>query len=149
MSSPCLHNCIDRVLKQGIEQIEIDVCLDDRNFFLPWFSFSCRRVYYYPAGFQSVHILSLTNVYFKERMDLFSGENFPLLRKLCLKHCDGMTNLYIKCPGLEFLELDCLRLKGLHISGTRLLELRISKCFHYGNSWAKILAPKSADVILG
>ncbi|XP_058220209.1 uncharacterized protein LOC131330594 [Rhododendron vialii] len=52
-----------------------------------------------------------------------------------------MTDLNINCPGLEILKLEDLRLKGLDISGTGLLELQVMGCLRYTSSWAKILVP--------
>ncbi|KAG5545467.1 hypothetical protein RHGRI_017830 [Rhododendron griersonianum] len=95
------------------------------------------------TGLPSVHTLSLTNVYIRWGSDLFSGDNFPLLRKLCLKHCRGMSALNINCPGLEILELGCLGeygLKSLEISCIGLLELHVTGCFR-ADSRAKIFAP--------
>ncbi|KAI8551834.1 hypothetical protein RHMOL_Rhmol06G0217600 [Rhododendron molle] len=146
-------------MNHGIERLELDVHLDcsfdlpsslyeepvdDRRYFsedlTPSHSY---RHFNYPdsRGLPSVHALSLTNVYFRRGSDLFSGDKFPLLRKLWLKNCRGMSHLNINCPGLEILKLDGLQLKGLDISGTGLLALRIFKCFRYVGSWAKILAP--------
>ncbi|XP_058220217.1 putative F-box/FBD/LRR-repeat protein At4g03220 isoform X1 [Rhododendron vialii] len=163
VSSSCLRDCIDRVMKQGIEQLELDVHFED-SFDLPSSLFSCdtlrvltlnhqnkgqtengarqaRQAFRGFTPFPSVHTLSLSNVRLNCGRDLFSGKNFPLLRKLGLKNCGGISGLLIKCPGLEILEIDRLRLSGLDISGIGLLELRITKCFQYVNSWANILAP--------
>ncbi|KAI8551839.1 hypothetical protein RHMOL_Rhmol06G0218100 [Rhododendron molle] len=163
VTASCLRDCIDRVMKHGIEQIELDVRLD-LCFALPPCLFGCKTLevltlncqnkvqnnchavdtcFKYPtsAGLPSVHTLSLTNVYFLRGWDLFSGKNFPVLRKLCLKNCRGLVSLDIKWPGLEILELDRLWLNWLDISGIGLLELRVTKCFRYLNSRAIILAP--------
>ncbi|KAI8551827.1 hypothetical protein RHMOL_Rhmol06G0216900 [Rhododendron molle] len=99
----------------------------------------------YPTstGLPSVHTLCLTNVHFKYGSNLFSGEKFPLLRKLCLKTCRGMHDLNINCPGLEILEFDGLGLHGLDsldISCIGLLELQVTGCFR-DDSTAKIFAP--------
>ncbi|XP_058220215.1 putative F-box/FBD/LRR-repeat protein At4g03220 [Rhododendron vialii] len=120
--------------------------VDDRRYFSLWEEgtpLPSYRHFNYPdsRGLPSVHALSLTNVYFRGGSDLFSGDNFPLLRKLWLKNCRGLSHLNINCPGLEILKLDGLHLKGLNISGTGLLALRIIKCFRYVGSWAKIWAP--------
>lgn len=163
VTASCLPDCIDRVMKHGIEQIELDVRLD-RSFALPSCLVGCKTLkvltlncqnkvknncleaetcFKYPTsgGLPSVHTLSLTNVYFSRGWDLFSGKNFPLLRKLCLKNCRGIPSLFIKCPGLEILELERLWLIYLDFSGIGLLELRVTKCFRGLSSRANILAP--------
>ncbi|KAI8551838.1 hypothetical protein RHMOL_Rhmol06G0218000 [Rhododendron molle] len=167
ISSSCLHDCINRVMQHGIEQFELDVhSKSNSTIILPVSSFGCKtlkvltlnrqnkgqnknragRVYYYPAGLPSVHTLSLTNVYLVNGWRLLSEKNFPLLRKLWLKNCKGPASLYIRCPGLEILELERLGLECLDISGIRLLELRVTKCFRYVNSRAKILAPSLQSI---
>ncbi|XP_058220210.1 uncharacterized protein LOC131330595 [Rhododendron vialii] len=94
-----------------------------------------------PVLFPAVHTLSLTRVCSVWGWsDLFSPSNLPLLRKLCLKDCRGTYDLNINFPGLEILELDGLRLKGLDISGTGLLELQVTRCLR-PKGRAKILAP--------
>ncbi|XP_058220219.1 putative F-box/FBD/LRR-repeat protein At4g03220 isoform X1 [Rhododendron vialii] len=163
VTASCLPDCIDQVMKHGIEQIELDVRLD-LSFTLPPCLFGCKTLkvlilncqnkvqnncleadtcfkYLTSAGLPSVHTLSLTNVYFLRGWDFFSGKNFPLLRKLCLKNCRGLTSLHIKCPGLEILELERLWLICLDFSGIGLLELRVTKCFRGLSCWANILAP--------
>ncbi|KAI8551826.1 hypothetical protein RHMOL_Rhmol06G0216800 [Rhododendron molle] len=95
------------------------------------------------AGLPSVHTLSLTHVYIRWGSDLFSGGNFPLLRRLCLKHCTGMSALNINCPGLEILELGGLGRHGLgslDISCIGLLDLQVTGCSR-DDSRAKIFAP--------
>ncbi|KAI8551837.1 hypothetical protein RHMOL_Rhmol06G0217900 [Rhododendron molle] len=140
VSAPCLQDCIDRVTKQRIEQLELDVntgcCFD-----LPPSVFYCNtlRVLELNIGVKS----NMPGYGFPNRVPgpvLFSSRNLPLLRKLCLKDCRGMYDLTINIPGLEILKLDGLRLKGLDISGTGLLELQVTRCLRQ-KSCAKILAP--------
>ncbi|XP_058217538.1 putative F-box/FBD/LRR-repeat protein At4g03220 [Rhododendron vialii] len=53
----------------------------------------------------------------------------------------SMSDLSINCPCLEYLKLDGLELKGLDVSGRRLLEFGLRRCFKDINSSAKIFAP--------
>ncbi|KAH7861113.1 hypothetical protein Vadar_021749 [Vaccinium darrowii] len=148
-----LRDYINRVMNHRIELLELDVRLES-SFDLPPSLFNCNTLgvltlnhrnhnFKYPtsAGLPSVHTLSLTNAYFEHGSDLFSGEKFPLLRKLCLEKCIGLSDLNINCPGLEILELEGFDLKDLEVSGTALLELRVKRCFRCVNDSAKILAP--------
>ncbi|KAI8551829.1 hypothetical protein RHMOL_Rhmol06G0217100 [Rhododendron molle] len=135
LSAACLQVCVDRVMNQRIEQIELDVDTDCR-FELPPSLFNCNtlgvlklnmgvklNISRYrgfglpsPVLFPAVHTLSLTRLCSVWGWsDLFSPSNFSLLRKLCLKDCRGTYDLNINFPGLEILELDGLRLRGLDI----------------------------------
>ncbi|KAH7860347.1 hypothetical protein Vadar_012375 [Vaccinium darrowii] len=169
VSPSCLRDYINRVMNHRIELLELDVYLNS-GFDLPKCLFNCNTLgvltlhhrnhskfrggyfqlqtsstnFNYPTsvGLPSVHTLSLTNAYFEHGSDLFSGEKFPLLRKLCLENCIGLSDLNINCPGLEILELEGFDLKDLDVSGIGLLELHVTTCFRSCvNGSANILAP--------
>ncbi|XP_058220221.1 putative F-box/FBD/LRR-repeat protein At4g03220 [Rhododendron vialii] len=136
VSAPCLQDCIDRVMKQRIEQLELDVdtgcCFD-----LPSSLFYCKTLRVLDLN---IRVKSNISRYGFPSPVLLSPRSLPLLRKLCLKDCRGMYDLNINIPGLEILKLDGLRLKSLDISGTGLLELQVTRCLRL-KSWVKILAP--------
>lgn len=136
VSAPSLQDCIDRVMKHRIEQLELDV-YTGCCFALPTSLFYCNtlRVLELNLGVKS----NISRYRFPSPF-LLSSRNLPLLRKLCLKDCRGTYDLNINIPGLEILKLDGLGLKGLDISGTGLLELQVTRCLRL-KSWAKILAP--------
>ncbi|XP_022725042.1 putative F-box/FBD/LRR-repeat protein At4g03220 [Durio zibethinus] len=148
-------DCIDRVKKQGVKKLELDICLTDRSI-LPFPSFTCDslrnlrlRAKYrwnsynysdmileFPTSYDAVaeslgslHSLSLTGLHFLNGSfvaDLFSATSFPVLRKLSLDNCTGiLISLNVSCPELEELELHHVMINGLNVFGTRLKVLSV------------------------
>uniref|UniRef100_A0A5B7BF76 F-box domain-containing protein n=1 Tax=Davidia involucrata TaxID=16924 RepID=A0A5B7BF76_DAVIN len=170
LSLSCLHDCIRRVVKHSVEELELDVFLSD-HFDLPRCLFACDSLKVlvlkpqtpnpkpeirFPTshamvstGLQSLQTLSLTCIQFRDSptvvADLFSASCFPLLKTLFLKDCKGIDHLNISCPDLENLELRDLQLNGLDVSSARLEVLQVRKCFkniRRNESWVKIFAPR-------
>jgi hypothetical protein len=172
---PCLRDCIRRVVRHSVEELELDVslggevnlprCVVDcdsltsltlkthypdswcgvRN---SWFKFCSYNVMGSTSGLRSLQALTLKHVRFIDRDSaaLFSGSSsFPILKRLALKCCKGMTHLNIGCPELEDLEVEGTKINGLDISGgERLKTLRVICSFRAlkNESWVKIFAPK-------
>ncbi|KAG5596948.1 hypothetical protein H5410_038180 [Solanum commersonii] len=164
-----LNALIRGAVKHNVQELDVEVATNDYfNFPRSAINSDSLRVFKlkskYPGfrlppssimknGFKNLFTLSLSCLIMYEQPslhDLFTETSFPLLKKLSLDGCTGLTYLHVSCRVLENLILEnCFQLENLDITCSKLEKLSVNSCFdsYSSGTEVKIVGPRLKSIV--